>query len=139
MNDSANPYQAPQAPVVQAPHSNEIATLQISDKWKNRFYSIAKAGGPGLPHLETLSKAEQRGITFNMFAFLFGPIYFLTKGLWKQALLYTSVTVVVAVIAINAKSYQFSQIFPLAIGLAYGFRANMSYYQRLVLGHTPWA
>jgi hypothetical protein len=117
---------------------DRINSLDLSSKWKQRFILIAKAGGPEVPQLRQLAPKERRAIGFNIFAFLFGPFYYLLKGLWRQASVYFGLTVL-CIFAMDAAGLE--QIDRMAGGAAsviYGWRANISYYRRAVLGETFW-
>ena len=115
-----------------------ISHLDVSESWKRRFRLIDKAGGPDLPHFRDLSFGERFGLNFNILAFIFGPFYYLFKGLWRQALLYfigaLALVILLEVVGLGK----------LSRGIGYGFaavyalRANISYYKKVVQGETPW-
>ncbi len=85
-----NPYAPPVAKVddIEEDHSDEsIEALPVSEKWKDRFKAIAHAGGVKFPNLKDLPKNERRkAFSFNVLAFLFGPVYYIAKGMWKKGL-----------------------------------------------------
>ena len=130
------PSATPAASAAQLP--DPIAKLAVSDKWKDRFRAIQKAGGPGLPHFRDLPVSERRRVQFNFLAFFLGPLYYTAKGLWRQAVVYLllAIAFVFALEAIgldeigHAIGYGFAAI--------YAVRANISYYKKAVLGETPW-
>lgn len=74
---------------------DRIASLDVSDQWKQRFYAIEKAGGVHLPLLKSLSPENRKaaykavyGLSASGFlAFFFGPLYYIAKGMWKKGLL----------------------------------------------------
>lgn len=68
--------------------NDAISSLDVSDKWKERFHLIEEAGGPRLPNSRDLTFAQSRKITSNWLAFFFWPIYLPIKGLWRQAIAY---------------------------------------------------
>lgn len=140
---NSNPYQAP-ASAVQPPEvpramqRDAIALADVSETWKRRFRAIEAAGGPTLPRFKELPFGERAGIQFNILAFLFGPFYYLAKGLWRQALLYVIIAITCVLVM------ELSGLGKFATGVGYGFaavyslRANVSYYQRVLLQRAPW-
>lgn len=52
--------------------------------WTERFALIEKAGGVELPHKTALTWNELFQIRFNLFALIFGPGYYIVKGMWKK-------------------------------------------------------
>ena len=118
--------------------SELIERLDVSETWKRRFRIIERAGGPDLPKVRDLPPADRRTIGFNFLGFFFGPFYYLAKGLWQQALLYT-LMVIGFVLLLEMVGLGFITRF-LGYGVAavYGIRANTSYYRKAVLGDAPW-
>ena len=135
---SAPPISQPTTAVPPRAKADSIARLQVSESWKRKFRLIDKAGGPDLPHFRDLPFGERFGLNFNVLAFIFGPLYYLAKGLWRQALLYF-IFAVALVLLLEAMG-----LGKLSRGIGYGFaavyalRANISYYKKVVLGDTPW-
>lgn len=141
----ANRYAAPRAQVadvaaVGAPAA--IASLPVSDKWKARFFAIDRAGGVKLPRFKELSVSQRMSVNFNFLAFLFGPVYYATKGMWRKGLALFGV-LVVAVVA-RAFGLEAAGLGRLANALGYGaaavysVRANIDYYKKMVLGRNGW-
>jgi len=78
------PQSAPKPqPSTTAAPSNELES--ISDSWKIKFELIEKAGGVKLPNAKNLPFGERMKVRFNVWGFLFGPFYYLVKGMWKKA------------------------------------------------------
>ncbi|MGH8462711.1 MAG: DUF2628 domain-containing protein, partial [Pseudomonas sp.] len=142
--DPYNSYQGPTvpAPVAAAPPArvsrDVISGLDVSDKWKDRFRAIERAGGPRLPKFHLLSSSERRSIQFNWLAFIFGPFYFLAKGLWRQTVVYVLIGIALALVldalgmdkVIRALGFGFSAV--------YAIRANISYYKKVAEDEAPW-
>lgn len=120
-----------------------IHGLPVADKWKERFIAIHAAGGPKLPAFKQLTLQQRmKAQSLNFWAFLFGPFYYLYLGMWKKGL---SLFVVCASLAIAAgialDAVGLSKVGDaLGYGVAavYGIRANIDYYQKLVLGENGW-
>lgn len=140
-----NPYAAPKAEVrdiaVDTLPSN-IASLQVPSAWKAKFYLIERAGGVKLPKFRELKVGERLKVNFNILAFLFGPIYYAVKGMWKKGLtLFLASSLVVIGLAIVCELLGFG-----ALGNALGYgvaalfatRANIDYYKKVVLHENGW-
>lgn len=144
MTDPYNSYQGPTvpAPAVAAPPArparDAISRLDVSDRWKDLFRAIERAGGPELPRFRALSVPERRSIHFNWLAFIFGPVYYLAKGLWRQTVLYILIFIALA-LTLDALGLD-KVLGGLGPGLSafFAVRANISYYKKMVLGEAPW-
>lgn len=143
--ESGNPYAPPEARVDRAEEvaGANIDALDVSDTWKKRFRVIRTAGGPGLPNWKHMSRAQRRPtVHFNILAFLFGPIYYLAKAMWRKAItLFLACFTVVFVLAMAMELTGFGRY---AGALGYGaaavfaVRANIDYYKKMVLGDDGW-
>ncbi len=134
-----NPYQAPQS-TAETP-STQIDQLAVSDTWKKRFHLIEKAGGVKLPRFKELSFRERMSVNFNVWAFLFGPIYLLIKGMWKFALAWLGVTLLVGILlAVIEMMFQINTGNAAGVGVAVGLSmlANRNYYKKMVQGQLDW-
>ena len=145
MSDPYNSYGAsvpPTAPPTAAApprtKSDPISHLDVSESWKRKFRLIDKAGGPDLPNFRDLPFGERFGLNFNILAFIFGPFYYLVKGLWRQAILYFIFTVALVLLLEAIGLGNFSRAVGYGFGAVYALRANISYYKKIVLGETPW-
>lgn len=121
--------------------SSSAAASKISGRWQKKFAVIEKAGGPSWANLRKLPFRERSKVSFNILAFLFGPLYYLTKGMWKKAIVLT----LVGIIALVALSLLFSALdidikMPEGAVVAawFGSRANFDYYKKMVLGDNGW-
>lgn len=118
--------------------SVEISQLSISKSWKQKFLLIEKAGGPDLPRFKDLGFSERFGLNFNIVAFILGPIYYVAKGLWRQALVYLLLTAAMVFILVVFGFQELSKIVGYFFAAIYAIRANISYYKRIVLNQKPW-
>ncbi len=120
----------------------DIDALAISNSWKQKFHLFQKAGGPKQPNLKALSSGEKFKISFNILAFLFGPIYYLTKGMWKKALsLFAASFAVIVLLSLALELFGLDRIAnALGFGAAafFAVRANIDYYKKMVLGDKGW-
>jgi hypothetical protein len=145
MSDSS-PYQPPASSLTDPASSVSLAQIEalaVSERWKKRFRGIHLAGGPKMPNLKQLTITQRRQITpFNVLGFLFGPLYYLAKGMWRKAL---SLSVVCASVAIAA-SLLLDYLGYAALGRALGYgvaavfaiRANIDYYKKCLMNDNGW-
>lgn len=140
--NSAGPYAPPVArPVPASPTGADrdpIDGLDVSDSWKRKFRLIEKAGGPTLPGLRDLRPGGRMGVGFNFLGFFFGPIYYLVKGLWRQAFVYLVCAMALAVLMEVMGLGKFARGVGYGLAAVYAMRANVGYYRKVVLGETPW-
>lgn len=140
-----NRYAAPRAELADIddePAHADIDSLSVSDAWKHKFRLLEQAGGPGQRHLKDLAPGERFKIGFNILAFLFGPFYYMAKGMWKKAIsLFGACFAVLLVIGFvldlvglgkigNALGYGAAAVFAV--------RANIDYYKKMVLRENGW-
>lgn len=142
MSESWNPYEvAPSSRAAAAraePAHDVIAGLDVSDTWKRRFRLIEKAGGVAMNDFRDLPFGERMSISFNLLAFLFGPLYYLAKGLWRPALAYFVVAVAFIVLMDLAGLDRLARAAGYATSAVYALRANLNYYRRMVLREQAW-
>ncbi|MGH8617046.1 MAG: DUF2628 domain-containing protein [Burkholderiales bacterium] len=138
-----NPYASPKANVDAVPGEVDIDTLQVSATWKRRFRAMQKAGGPNLPDIKMLTKEERKGISmFNIVAFLFGPFYYLFKGMWRKGLTLFTLTLI-GILVLDfvlelAGFGKYAKSTSFAAGAVYAVLANRDYYAKMVLGQNGW-
>lgn len=138
----ANPFAAPQAPVNDPP--SDIDSLNISERWKARFRLMFKAGAPGFANLKNLPPDERRRASFgfNVLAFLFGPLYYVAKGMWRKGLaLFVAcfaATLVVELVLAVLGFQRFGKFLTYGIAAVFAVRANIDYYKKMVLGDNGW-
>ncbi|MES2817805.1 MAG: DUF2628 domain-containing protein [Pseudomonadota bacterium] len=141
-----NPYSAPSASLNSAPEpvsDDTIDALPVSDTWKVRFKAINRAGGVKLPNLKSLPKDERRkAMGFNILAFLFGPLYYGFKGMWKKGISYFAAAfALVLVLSFILAALGFPQLtrsLPLGIAAVFAMRANLDFYKKVVLNDDGW-
>jgi len=140
-----NRYAPPKADVADVPlmfKGSHIDNLQVSGAWKARFHLIEKAGGVKMQKLKDLSTGERMKIMFNVLAFLFGPIYYLVKGMWKKGLVLLGICVLILlVLDIVFQLLGLSQLgnaVGYGVGAVFAVRANIDYYKKMVLGDNGW-
>jgi hypothetical protein len=140
-----NPFTPPKAKVLDISSDaarRNIADLPVSEAWKTKFRLIEKAGGPKQKNLRDLSFRERQLISFNILGFLFGPIYYAVKGMWKKGLaMFTIVFMAIVILSLILEAIGFGRF---ANALGYGgaalfaVRANIDQYKKWVLDDNGW-
>jgi len=149
MSDPYNSYGSSVPPVPEAApppaaspgpgqQRDRISRLAVSESWKRKFRLIEKAGGPSLPHLRSLTLWERIVAQVNFLAVLFGPVYYLIKGMWRMAVLYLVVALVAVVLLELAGLGKLVRAVGTGISVAFAMRANIAYYKEVVLGKAVW-
>ena len=116
----------------------------MSPSWQKRFDFFNTYG---LPNSTPESKAAYQALTFlerlkltsNILAFLFGPIYFFVKGMWRKGLTLLGIFVAVEVVLVVLNASD-----TLVRGIGFGLAAiamttaNYAYYLHVVRGSQSW-
>jgi hypothetical protein len=124
--------------------ANPHANATLSPIWQERFAFFQRYGSPGSASKETRQALRAMGlwrnirVSQNFLAYLFGPIYFAVKGMWRQALTFLLVGagVVTALSLLGASDGVFRAV-TLGFCLLYSTTANYAYF-RHVNGERSW-
>ncbi|CAJ7338506.1 integron [Burkholderia pseudomallei] len=116
------------------------------EKWRQRFAVIEKAGGERVrwwrwPEGKQLTGKEKRLITSNLWAFVFGPFYYLYLGMWRKAITLSLLALVIdAILGVAGDALGVSVDRFLWVVSAIIFRqcANVDYYRKTVLKRREW-
>jgi hypothetical protein len=127
-------------PDVVAPAAIDL--LPVSDTWKGKFRLISRAGGPGLPRFDALAGGERLRVGFNLLALLLGPLYYLAKGMWRQAiamsaLMLLAMTLVEAVLGLVGLA-KLNPLVGWTCMAIFSVRANVDYYRLAAQGRKAW-
>lgn len=116
----------------------------LSLGWLEKFAALQKGGGVDLPQSIELTLGERSKVLFNIWAFLFGPLYYLAKGMWKKALSLSAIALALCLAlrwtlgALGLGASHFATL-SLLIGPAlFATRANVDYFKKMVLGDNGW-
>ncbi|MGE2689100.1 DUF2628 domain-containing protein [Mycolicibacterium pulveris] len=117
---------------------------ELPRSWQERFAFFDRYG---LPNSSPESREAYRALSFgskmrlnaNVWGFLFGPIYFFVKGMWRKGLVLLLLAIGLAAIVIGAGA-------PDLIDRAASFvvpalamtTANYAYYLHVVKGSQSW-
>ena len=118
-----------------------MAVQETSEAWKIRFALLEKAGGLKLPKVKELAFGERAKAVFNVYGFLFGPFYYLAKGMWKKAIsLGSACFVAVAILQgiLAAMGISDDGVTVVISAAVFATRANIDYYKKIVLGDNGW-
>ena len=124
--------------------SQQLPSSTLSPSWQKRFDFFNTYG---LPNSTPESKAAYQALTFlervkltsNILAFLFGPIYFFVKGMWRKGL-----TLLGIALAVSAALFVFdvSDAVARAVGIGVSClamsTANYAYYLHVARGSESW-
>jgi hypothetical protein len=114
----------------------------LSALWRIRFDLIEKAGGPTRPLFKQLSLGERFRLAFNLWALLFGPFYYLAKGMWRKATtivaLTLSVLVFTSILAPDGSLGFLENMLTTMISFWFFLNANINYYKKIVLDDNGW-
>lgn len=132
---------------VPAPH-HVVPDYAVPQKlplvWKDKFALIDHAGGASLPQLAQLPLPARVRIHCNVFAMLFGLLYYVCKGMWKRgislALLMVALTFILlwSAVMLDVSTELAHNAATGISALLYAWRANIDYYKYAVLGDDSW-
>lgn len=111
--------------------------------WQARFKFYDKFGRPSSPEgraaLQQFPSGSRFQIKYNFWAFLFSPIYFFVKGMWRKgvSLLGVNIAIALAVAAAQWPPYT-QQLGNLAAGVLGMFVANWAYYLHITQRSVSW-
>lgn len=134
---------APTCPGCGAPQAKvnvETETEVVSESWQKKFDLLEKAGGVKLPKIKSLPLGERMKIGFNIWGFLFGPIYYLTKGMWRKAISLMAVALlIIVVLEVVCGAIGISSAITNFVAAAiFSSRATIDYYKKVKLNDNGW-
>lgn len=121
-----------------------IALPGLSSGWRTIFAALQKGGGVELPQSIELSLAERAMVLFNPWAFLFGPFYYVTKGMGRKALALCLLAVLLVCAgrllfsALGLQSLMASALLCFIPSALFATRANIDYFKKMVLDDEGW-
>ncbi|OFB36493.1 hypothetical protein BA059_23600 [Mycolicibacterium sp. (ex Dasyatis americana)] len=119
-----------------------VDNLSDSWRWKFDFFNAY-----GLPSASPEAKAAYRNLSFmaklrltsNILAFLFGPLYFFVKGMWRKGLTLLGIAITAGVVlTVLDVSDTIGRSVGIAIGALAMSTANYAYYLHAVRGSQSW-
>lgn len=96
-----------------------------------------------MKNLKDMPKSERmENSSFNTFALLFGPLYYIEKGMWKKGIaLFVVCLIAVILLKIVLNMFGFAKtgnLMGYGISAVFAVRANIDYYKMMVLGEKGW-
>lgn len=138
-------YQPTTAPLEVETKAHSIDELNVSERWKERFRLMEKAGPferGKYRNIDALTSAERRELNNNILAFLFSGVYYFCKGMHHKGLVFFGAGWIFAAI-VTVLEYVFNftapnPIFWIVPGAVAAQVANRDYYQKMVFGERMW-
>lgn len=126
---------------IESSECRKVFSTDIPISWQTKFKLIEKAGGTALKDLQALSFTERGMVVFNVFGFLFGPLYYLVKGMWKKAIVLTLIGILLIVVScmlFQIIGFENTNATNMIIPIIIATRANIDYYKKIILGDNGW-
>lgn len=123
------------------PHS---LPADLPEIWKKRFALMERAGGLKMTRLKDLGFWERSACTFNVLAGIFGPFYYIAKGMWKKGLAYwclgiVGIVVLEVLVSLVGYGHLLERVHYTGMWVAlFALMANRDYYKKVVLGDNRW-
>jgi hypothetical protein len=122
--------------------AHDIASLPDSVAWKKVFLLIQKAGGPSLKNIAALTGGERMRVMTNIWAFMFGPLYYAANGMWKKGLLLflggSALVIIVEMAFVVLDIDVPAQALGLGLSSLFSTQANIDFYKKEVLRKSGW-
>ncbi len=120
--------------------ATDTSVQAVSDAWKQKFALIEKAGGAQLPKIRELAFGERFKIIFNVWGFLFGPIYYFAKGMWKKGIVIFAIgmALIVTLSMICDAAGISDAITTFIVPAIFARRSNIDFYKKIVLRNNGW-
>ncbi len=121
-----------------------VAPQKLPYVWQQKFANIERAGGASLPALARLPLPVRCHLRFNIFALLFGLLYYICKGMWKRGVSLALLTIALALLTIyilglaGMTDFAAHNVATAMSALIFAYRANLDYYKQAVLGDDSW-
>jgi hypothetical protein len=126
-------------PVTEAPDINDMPK-----RWQQRFafydaYGLPSSSLEAREAYKVLPFGTKVRIGSNILAFLFGPLYFFAKGMWRKGLtlLAAAITIAVVTIVIDVPD-SIARAIGLGFAAAAATTANYAYYLHVVKHSRSW-
>lgn len=122
--------------------SSQVALkYNVSQHWMKKFAVLEKVNKHKDSKNNIVFTREYSKIIFNMWAFLFGPLYYLFKGMWRKAVSYTLLGMIIIStfeVILESSGVVDTSFLKYFIPSAFAVRANIDYYKKTVLDDNSW-
>jgi Protein of unknown function (DUF2628) len=121
--------------------NNQFNGKNYDEVWTDRFNFYQQNGEPNSKTFriafKSLPMMKRMRMNINFYAFLFGIIYFLIKGMWKGAITLLAISTVVIIISLFLPD-SVSRYIGFPIAYLGAFTANYTFYRKEVLGENDF-
>ncbi|MDQ1244315.1 MAG: hypothetical protein QG565_655 [Campylobacterota bacterium] len=122
---------------------SKINALEVSESWKDKFRVLAEVGKPITYAMRLRNESAYKklpiGIKFNIWAFLFGLIYYFLKGMWKKGIVLFGSGIAIGIVLIVMFGESAGNITTMIVtSLLFATFANFDYYRTMVLEEDFW-
>lgn len=107
------------------------------EKLEPLFALIDAAGGPKLTDIKALNFSQRNKIVFNVWAFLFTIFYYFYHKIWKKAIVYFVIAIVLIII-VDSFLPALSKISWVITSALFATRANIDLYKNYKLNDDGW-
>jgi hypothetical protein len=125
-------------------HPTPEPDSQLAPVWQSRFaffetYGLPNATPQAREAYQAMSFGQRLRLNSNLLAFLFGPFYFLVKGMWRKglALLVGSFLILTVLSAVGVPD-GIVQALGFAVSAVAMITANYAYFLHVKHGSTSW-
>jgi hypothetical protein len=116
----------------------------LSPRWQERFDFFAEYGAPNgtaaaRSAIRELPWGKRIAITSNFVAFLFGPLYFFAKGMWRKGITVSGASLALAIASIMLPvPPTVANGLSAAVGALAMTSANYAYFLHVTKGSRSW-
>ncbi|BCI51621.1 hypothetical protein NIIDNTM18_08990 [Mycolicibacterium litorale] len=116
----------------------------LPQSWRQRFSFYDQFGVPNTSPesregYRRLPLGEKMRLTVNIWGFLFGPIYFFVKGMWRKGLALLALAVALAAVVFSLDAPELlDRVASLIVPALAMTTANYAYYLHVVRGRRSW-
>lgn len=130
--------------------SRDVRQQGLSKSWLHKFDLLEKVGANhqsiyrsmGTAEYKELGFRDKQRITFNFWAFVFGPLYYFVKKMWAKGLLILAFTWLLATaITLVEVALGFSLpdvVYWIPGAIIFAQLANHDYYRKVIKDETVW-
>lgn len=114
---------------------------KLSTSWIHKFAMVEKAGGLKMQNQKDLTVGERMAVIFNIWGFLFGPFYYLVKGMWRKAIMLTVLGLTAAFllqVVLEMLHMNGEALTRFVCPAIFACRATIDYYKKVVLKDNAW-
>ena len=124
------------------PASGSMPDATLSTAWQRRFAFYRAYGWPftgeGAAALRKMPFATARALSFNVWGFLFGPIYYYALGLWKRGTSLLGLAVVFSIVCQHLFGDTALRVVGVTEAALFACLVNYPYFIQVTEGRDDW-